>query len=220
MHLNPLLLTHSLISDTDVQSQAVVQVIWNIAPSGPFANLKWLRRSEAPRASAYVDTTGQNSQLFDMMLSGRSSQRLNGPGLDSPTAHRSLSYSIARIRPPQSNADARTIQRATGLATEMQQVLASSPMHSLPSDSEESAHEAFQEGIQEAEASGSSSRGIYKQQASTSSRGSTGMQPFSYAPAESDQIRESWDSLMRWSKVRMTLFISCILSISSWFSHT
>jgi hypothetical protein len=136
------------------------------------------------------------------MLAGR--QRVNGHG-DSPTAHRNLSYpSIARIRSTQSNFDSRMIQRATGVATEVQQVIdAPSPMHSSPRESKESAHEVFQEGIQEAEASGSSSRGVYKQ-ASTSSRGGGGMQPFSYAPAESDQIRESWDSLMRWSKVSLS----------------
>lgn len=129
-------------------------------------------------------------------------QRLSSGHFDSsPTANRCSSYSVARKRLNQLNSDVKHIQRATGLATEVQQVIeAPSPMHTSPSDSIESSHEIFQE----AEASGSSSRGVYKQ-ASTSRAGSnSGMQPFSYAPAESDQIRESWDSLMRWSKVRMT----------------
>lgn len=142
-----------------------------------------------------------------MNFAGRSQKRLHERCLDSTATVRSQ-YLIPRMRMNQCQVETR-IQRATGLATEELSTKHES-MHgndSLHNDTE---------SFQEAEASGSSSsRGIYKQTSTSSSASSTPRgTSFSYAPAESDQIRESWDSLMRWSKVRMCSF-ALILSIST-----
>ena len=135
-----------------------------------------------------------------MNFAGGRSQRFHDA---TATVRSQSSCLLARPRASQFNLETRTIQRATGLASEVQQTreLEEQPMHS-------SSHDA--EVLQEAEASGSSSRGIYKQASTSSSSSNSRGASFSYAPAESDQIRESWDSLMRWSKVRLLLSLAAV----------